>query len=121
MMWVDFKKHLTREWKQIGFPSGGKSTEKALNVSTPGSAYFPFKCNWCDKVGHKAQNCPDRLASKPKAKKNGRGGGGGKFNAKSSNQGQFSSGNKQKKDLSHIKCYNCGKMGHYKNKCPKEK
>jgi Zinc knuckle len=47
--------------------------------------------------------------------------GGGKSNAKSSNQGQFLSGNKQKKDLSHIKCYNCGEMGHYKNKCPKLK
>jgi Zinc knuckle len=56
-------------------------------------------------------------------KKNGqgRGRGGGKSNAKSSNQGQFLSGNKQKKDLSHIKCYNCGEMGHYKNKCPKLK
>jgi hypothetical protein len=122
--WVEFKKHLTREWKQIGSPSGGKSTGKALNVSTPGSAYYPFKCNWCDKAGHKAQNCHDRLAGKPKTKKNGRGGGGGggKSNAKSSNQGQISSGNKQKKDLSHIKCYkNCGEMDHYKNKCPKEK
>jgi Zinc knuckle len=96
-----------------------------LNVSTPGSAYFPFKCNWCGKTGHKAQNCLDRLAGKPKAKQNGRGGGGGggggKSSAKSSNQGRFSSGNKQKKDLSHIKCYNCGEMGHYKNKCPKLK
>ena len=121
--WVDFKKHLTREWKQIGSPSGVKSTGKALNVSTPGSAYFPFKCNWCGKVGHKAQNCPDRLAGKPKAKQNGRGGGGGgggKFSAKSSNQSPSSSGNKQKTDLSHIKCYNCGEMGHYKNKCPSQ-
>jgi Zinc knuckle len=90
-----------------------------LNVLTPGSAYFPFNCNWCGKVSHKAQNCLDHLAGKLKTKKNGR--GGGKSNAKSSNQGQFSSGNKQKKDLSHIKCYNCGEMGHYKNKCPKLK
>jgi hypothetical protein len=69
---------LTREWKQIGSLSGGKSTGKVLTVSTPGSAYFPFKCNWCDIVGHKAQNCPNCLAGKPKAKKNaGHGGGGG--------------------------------------------
>jgi len=24
-------------------------------------------------------------------------------------------------DKSHIKCYNCGKMGHYKSKCPYDK
>jgi Zinc knuckle len=91
-----------------------------LNVLTPGSVYFPFNCNWCGEIGHKVQNYLDCLAGKPKTKKNGQG-GGGKSNARSSNQGQFSSGNKQKKDLSHIECYNCGKMGHYKNKCPKLK
>jgi hypothetical protein len=26
--------------------------------------------------------------------------------------------NNAPKDLSHIKCYNCQKMGHYSNKCP---
>jgi Zinc knuckle len=109
---------LTREWKQIGSPSRGKSTGKALNVSTPGSAYFPFKCNHCDKAGHKAQNCPDRLAGRPKEKKRG----GGRVGSKpSSNQGNSLSGNKPKKDLSHIKCHNCNERGHYKNKCPKLK
>ena len=30
-------------------------------------------------------------------------------------------GRKPQKDLSHIKCFACNKMGHYANKCPKKK
>ncbi len=30
-------------------------------------------------------------------------------------------GRKPQKDLSHIKCFACNKMGHYTNKCPKKK
>ena len=26
--------------------------------------------------------------------------------------------NKKKKDLSQIKCFHCGKLGHYATKCP---
>ena len=29
--------------------------------------------------------------------------------------------NKKKKDLSQIKCYHCGHLGHYATKCPKKK
>jgi hypothetical protein len=30
-------------------------------------------------------------------------------------------GKKPQKDLSHIKCFACNKMGHYANKCPEKK
>ena len=29
--------------------------------------------------------------------------------------------NKKKKDLSQIKCFHCGKLGHYATKCPEKK
>jgi hypothetical protein len=61
-------------------------------------------------------NCPDRLAGKPKMKKNGN--KGGKGGNKSSGDGSGKS-NKKKKDLSHIECYNCHEKSHYKNKMPK--
>ena len=117
--WLDFKNHLTQEWKQIGAPSGGeKPVNKALNIHTPGSEYSPFPCHYCHQKGHKAVNCPDRLAGKPKTKKNGnKGGKGGKKNG----DGARGKPNKKKKDLSEIECYNCHEKGHYKNKCPKLK
>jgi Zinc knuckle len=110
---------LTQEWKQIGAPSGGKPVNKALNIHTPESEYSPFPCHHCRQKGHKAINCPDRLAGKPKTKKNGnKGGKGGK---KSNGNGRGKSNRKGKKELSEIKCYNCQEKGHYKNKCPKLK
>jgi hypothetical protein len=32
-----------------------------------------------------------------------------------------SSSNQDKKNLSHVKCFKCDKMGHYAFKCPKKK
>ena len=80
MTWLDFKNHLTREWKQVGVPPGGKPMNKALNIHTPRrSEYSPFPCHHCQQKGHKAANCPDRLARKPKTKQNdNKGGKGGK-------------------------------------------
>ena len=45
--WLHFKNHLTREWKQIGAPSGGKPVNKALNIQTPGGECSPFPCHHC--------------------------------------------------------------------------
>ena len=49
--WIDFKDHLTREWKQFGSPSGGIKTGKALTVQVPGSPYFPFDCVGAARMG----------------------------------------------------------------------
>ena len=37
----------------------------------------------------------------------------------SQKQTQFRDNSATVRDLSHIKCYHCGEMGHYANKCPK--
>ena len=29
--------------------------------------------------------------------------------------------NKKKKDISQVRCYQCGQMGHYPSKCPEKK
>ena len=84
--WSEFKKHLTREWKNIGAPTnveGGKAG-KALNIEVPGGKFFPFVCNHCkEKAGHKAADCPKKHIPRSvlmKQKKNGKGkkNGGGR-------------------------------------------
>jgi hypothetical protein len=53
-------------------------------------------------------------------KKIGRGGRKGpKFGAPS--QGGESSSNGQKRDMSTVRCFACGEMGHYAGQCPKKK
>jgi hypothetical protein len=64
-------------------------------------------------------NCLDRLAGKPKTKKNGN--KGGKRGKRGSGDSRNKSNRKNKKDLSEIECCNCHEKGHYKNKCPKLK
>ena len=73
---------------------------------------FKGRCGYCGEIGHKAANCPDKKSKKKedsqdksdkqetqKPKKNGKG--------------------KGKTDMSKIKYYNCGEMGHFAWNCPK--
>jgi Zinc knuckle len=74
----------------------------------------PFKCNHCGKQGHKAVHCLECLAGKPKAKKNS----SSNPKKKGGKSGNSAGNKKPKKDISEIECFNCGKKGHYMNKCP---
>ena len=109
--WLEFKQHLTKEWKNIGAPTngGGGKAGKALNVEVPGSKFFPFVCNHCkEKAGHKAADCPKKHIPRSvlmKQKKTGKGkkNGGG--------------GNTEKKKETRA-CFNCKKEDHLIADCP---
>ena len=64
-----------------------------------GPKRFNGKCNYCGNEGHKEVDC------RKKKRESGSNNGNGR-------------GDSPRKDASHIECYQCGKKGHYKDKCP---
>ena len=55
---------MKHEWDSIGALLDKSESElksdgedKLLNVKTVGAKYFPGKCSWCHKKGHKAKDC----------------------------------------------------------------
>ena len=117
--WMEFKEHLTREWKVISAPTnvdGSKKAGKALAVTKDaGSTYFPGPCGNCGKKGHKASACKAPKGSKKKGKGKSNGGGNNGGGNGGGNSGGRGSSNKVKK------CYKCQSLDHMIKDCPKWK
>ena len=67
---------------------------------------------YCGEIGHKATNCPDKKNKQKEDSKDKSGKKETQISKKDSNR-------KGKTDMSKIKCYNSGEMGHFAWDCPK--
>jgi hypothetical protein len=101
---IKLRKEIILQYKSLLKVDKGKSTsEWALMANVLSKhPYKKFKgtCRNCRKIGHKAAECRLKAVE-------GKDEVGGK--------GKVSS------DKSNVACYNCGKKGHYSNKCTKPK
>ena len=73
---------------------------------------FKGRCGYCGEIGHKAANCPDKKSKKKEDSQD-------KSNKKEMQKPKKDSKGKGKMDMTKIKCYNCGEMGHFTRNCPK--
>ena len=73
---------------------------------------FKGRCGYCGEIGHKAANCPDKKSKKKEDSQD-------KSDKKEAQKPKKDSKGKGKTDMTKIKCYNCGEMGHFSRNCPK--
>ena len=77
----------------------GNNQNKNIKKGSKGK-YFKGRCNHCGKFGQKKADCLDLRNKKEKHPENEK---------------------KVQKDKSEIRCFNCGKQGHYANECKNDK
>ena len=73
---------------------------------------FKGQCGYCGEIGHKAANCPEKKSKKKEDSQD-------KSNKKETRKPKKDGKRKGKTDMTKIKCYNCGEMGHFAQNCLK--
>ena len=107
----EIKKRLKERYLQLKREHGWSEDEMALIIKgsdnqskniKKGSKgkYFKGRCNHCGNIGHKKADCWDLKNKKEKQQENKK---------------------KVQKDKSKVRCFKCGKLGHYANKCKNDR